>query len=441
MYPKIVINRIKRCNWKQGNLLYRKLITSFLIVTLLFSSITVSAAKNEFTVTTEEENNNKNNDSNSKTSVASSSEVRAMWISFLEFDERSDSFTESAFRSFIDTMYDNCVNLNMNTVIVHVRPFSDAFYPSSYYPWSSYISGVQGRNPGYDPLEYMVEAAHKRGLQFHAWINPYRVLNDTDMSKVSSSNPASKWLKSSSSAKRRNVLTFDGKVYLNPAKPAVQKLIINGVKEIVENYDVDGIHFDDYFYPSLGEHYATNFDYTEYKSYVSKCIDAGKTAQSIVLWRRNNVNKLVKKVYAAIKDIDSSVVFGISPAGNINNLYLDSGYYVDVKTWMSSNQYIDYICPQIYWTFTNSVCPYTETVNKWLSYKTSDTVDMYIGIGVYRAGSSVEPEWANSNDVLKRQINVARNTKEVDGFYFFRYNSFYSSITQTEVKNLLSVLK
>ena len=283
-------------------------------------------------------------------------EFRAVWISYLEYmNYGKNGFTEATFKSAIDKMFDKVVDMNMNAVVVHVRPFGDAMYDSKYFPWSKYASGTQGKDPGFDPLEYMVKAAHERGLEIHAWLNPYRVTTaSTDYTKLSKDNPARVWHDDKDITNDLIVLSYAGNLYYNPASKEVQTLITNGVKEIVQNYDIDGIHFDDYFYPSLGSSYASNFDATEYKTYVAECKKNNKTALSIADWRRNNVNTLVKGIYSAIKKIDSSVQFGISPGGFYDSLTSNLGYYVDYKTWLSSDKYIDYICPQIYWTFSNS---------------------------------------------------------------------------------------
>ena len=389
-------------------------------------------------------------DGNQKVEIIQvTSEMRAVWISYLEFaNAKVEKKTEKQFQAWVDKMFDKCVSMNMNAVVVQVRPFGDALYASKYFPWSKYISGKQGKNPGYDPLEYMVEAAHDRGLQIHAWLNPYRVtLGETNISALSSDNQARKWRKSSAS-KKRNVLTYGGNLYYNPAKSDVRNLIVNGVMEIVENYDVDGIHFDDYFYPTLGSNYKKVFDYTEYKSYVSACKANSTTPASIVTWRRKNVNKLVSAVYKAIKEENKEVQFGISPAGNINNLYASDRYYVDVKTWMKSEKYVDYVCPQIYWSFEHSICPYDKTVNAWVDLKKSDTIKLYVGIAAYRAGiSSSEAKaigdtgWAKSSTQLKKQVQYGRNTGMVDGYMFYRYDNLVSSELKKEVANLKKVLK
>lgn len=370
-------------------------------------------------------------------------EFRAIWISYLEYmNYGKDGFTEKSFQSAIDTMFDNAVKLNMNAVVVHVRPFGDAMYDSKYFPWSKYASGTQGVDPGFDPLEYMVKAAHERGLQIHAWLNPYRVTTaSTDYSKLSKDNPARVWHDDKDKTNDRNILSYGGNLYYNPASKEVQTLIINGVKEIVQNYDVDGIHFDDYFYPSLGSKYASNFDSVEYKAYAADAKADNKTPMSIADWRRNNVNTLVKNIHAAIKKIDSNVQFGISPGGFYDSLTSNMGYYVDYKTWLSSDQYIDYICPQIYWTFSNKSYPFDKTLDKWLSFRTSSTVKMYIGIATYKAGSTLEPDWKNNVNELKEQVEYGRDTKKVDGFIFFRYDFFYNKTTKPGVDKLLAILK
>lgn len=380
----------------------------------------------------------------------STEEMRAVWISYLEFSGANMSkMSKKSFQTYVDKMFTNVKNLGLNTVIVQVRPMGDAFYQSSYFPWSSYASGKQGKSLGYDPLSYMVKSAHNKGLKIHAWLNPYRVtISGTNVKALSSDNQARKWRNSSSSAKKRNVLSFNGALYYNPAKSDVQNLIVNGVKEILNNYDVDGIHFDDYFYPTLGSKYKSNFDAKEYKSYVASCKKQKKTAKSIVSWRRGNVNTLVKRVYKTVKSINKDIEFGISPAGNISNLYANDRYYADVKTWMKDSGYVDYVCPQIYWSFTHSVCPYTRTVKQWAGIKKNSKVDLYIGLAAYRAGISTKEAraigdlgWTVSKQELKKQIVAGRKISKVNGFVFYRYDNLFSSRLNQERKNIKTVLK
>ena len=359
-------------------------------------------------------------------------EMKAMWVSYLELG--SSKKTEAQWKAKIDSIIENCIEYGMNTIIFQVRPFGDALYESDYFPWSQYVSGKQGTDPGYDPFEYVVEASHKNGLKVEAWINPYRVSStSTDVSKLSNDNPAR--IFRGTKGKERYVLAFNNGLYYNPSISEVRQLIINGVKEIVEKYDVDGIHLDDYFYPSLGTSYKSNFDATEYKASGSKL--------AIDDWRRENVNSLVKGLYSAVKSIDKNVRFGISPAGNIDNLRSSSSYYVDIDTWLSKTGYVDYICPQIYWSFDHKTAAYDKMVDKWVQLNKAGIADLYIGIAVYKAGySNVDSgEWGKKSTILRDQILYGRETGEVDGYMFFRYDSFQNSVAQKEVANLVKVLK
>ncbi len=367
-------------------------------------------------------------------------ELDAMWISYLEYMAMPKD--EAGFKAAVDSMFDRCAALGMNAVIVHVRSHCDAMYPSKYYPWSLFASGTQGVNPGYDPLEYMVSAAHSRGLEFHAWLNPYRVTGYGNYwSQVAASNPAKGWLSDNDPSNDRWVLLHKGEYYLNPSVPQVRQMVADGVKEIVSNYDVDGVHFDDYFYPSLNNSDPSLwFDKPEY--------DASSSNSSIANWRRNNVNMLVRDVYTAVKDIDSSVEFGISPSGNVDNLRRNDANFVDVDTWLSNSGYLDYIMPQLYWGFerkdsSGNTAPYAyeNNLNTWISLASRGDAKLYIGLNMANAGTNVSDnnpvsEWLRYNDVIARQVQTARETGKVDGFAFFRYAIFDKSEAQKEISNL-----
>lgn len=372
-------------------------------------------------------------------------EMKAVWIYYDEMNKKAKSFEK--WKKYIDTTFDTCKANKLNTIIFQVRPCADAMYKSAYFTWSKYATGKAGRNPGFDPFQYAVEAAHQRGLAIQAWINPYRITIDTKkISSLPADSIARKWAISSKASERRNVLAVNGALYFNPSSKAVQKLVANGVKEIVTNYDVDGIHMDDYFYPSLGNH-VKKFDYKEYKAYKKIRKKTGKKWKTLVNWRRANVNKMVKKVYATVKKVDKNCVFGISPAGNLGNLYSATAYYSPVKTWMKSKKYIDYICPQLYWSFSQKTAPFKKMVKQWKSIKRSSKVNLYIGLAGYRAGitmkeakSVYDTGWAKSNSVLKRQVEYIRKTKKVDGFAIFSYRTFTSKKAKKEVANLQKVI-
>ena len=373
-------------------------------------------------------------------SVSRDGELDAMWISYLEYMEMPKD--EAGFKAAVDKMFDQCKDLGMNAVIVHVRSHSDAMYPSKYYPWSCFASGTQGVNPGYDPLEYMISAAHSRGLEFHAWLNPYRVTGyGCYWNQVADSNPAKVWLSDGDPSNDRWVLLHKGEYYLNPSVPQVREMVADGVKEIVSNYDVDGIHFDDYFYPSLNDNDASLcFDKPEY--------DASGSSLSIADWRRNNVNMLVKEVYATIKEIKPNVEFGISPAGNVENLRKNNANFVDIDTWLSNSGYLDYIMPQLYWGFerrdsSGNIAPYAygNNLNTWIDLAAKGDVKLYVGLNMANAGTNVSDnnsvsEWLRYDDIIERQVLAARATGKVDGFAFFRYAIFNKSEAQNEVANL-----
>lgn len=371
-----------------------------------------------------------------QTELSAQDELRAVWISYLDFETLLKGKGKEQFTQNITAAFDNVKNLNLNTVIVQVRPYGDALYESDYFPWSYIVTGTEGKDPGFDPLEIMVEIAHEKDLAIEAWINPYRVRTKDSKEAISKSNPVHKMLQSGAA------IQYSGGTYYNPASQNARTLIVNGVKEIVSNYNVDGIHFDDYFYPTTD----AAFDSTYYASYKKN----GGT-QSLGDWRRNNVNQLVREVYSEIKKIDSKVAFGISPQGNMSNNY--DSQFIDVALWLSKPGYVDYICPQIYFGFKNKSCPYEATVQAWNNQIKIDEVKLYVGLAPYKIGitdswaGEGKYEWANSTTLLSEMVTSARNQEKYGGFILFRYDSvFYpaSSVKQqvkTEVSNLKEVLK
>lgn len=378
-----------------------------------------------------------------QTSGAGSDELRGVWVSYLDWEKMSAGKAE--FEQTVDQILARCVELKMNAVFVHVRPDADAMYPSAYYPWSRFLTGTQGQDPGYDPLAYFVQAAHNRGLQFHAWINPYRVTGyHNTWDQVSAQSPAKQWLSDADTANDRWVLKQNGAYYLNPAVPQVRELIINGVREVVGNYDVDGIHFDDYFYPEVDNGDPNRwFDKPEY--------DASGSSLPIAGWRRENINSLVRGVYQAVKEIRPAVQFGISPEGYVDHLRSDTRLFADVDTWLSQDGYIDYIMPQIYWGFEHKLsdgtsAPYAfeDNLQTWISLKNRGSVRLYLGLAMYKTGSNTRdgnetPEWLRRDDIMKRQVEAGRATGQVSGYCFYAYSSFQEEPCQKEVANLLSV--
>lgn len=375
-------------------------------------------------------------------SVSSSDEMRGVWISYLDWNNWPKD--EAGYKKAMDQTLDLCVQKGLNTVFLQVRPDGDAMYPSQYFPWSKFVSGTQGKNPGYDPLAYAVTAAHQRGLKIHAWINPYRITGYLNRySDLCASNPAIAWAGDGDSSNDRWVLIQNGEYYYNPAIPQVRQLIVNGVKEIVSNYDVDGIHFDDYFYPNLDDSKAeTWFDYPEYK--------ASGTSLSVAAWRRNNVNELVKSVYSTVKSIKPQAQFGISPEGYLQNLRKDTRQFTDVDTWMTQSGYVDYLMPQIYWGFEakqggqTAGYAFSNCLNEWVTLKKKGNVKLYLGLALYKAGTTASdgnevPEWQRYNDVMKRQVVAGRETGQVSGYCFYDLSSLTRATAAQEVANVTSL--
>ena len=276
-------------------------------------------------------------------SLTSDEGTRAVWINFYEMGELCRDKTADTYRQAVDALLDKAVALGLNSVIAHVRSHSDSFYPSSLFPWSVQIAGAQGVGVDFDPLAIFIEAAHAKGVSFHAWVNPYRVLSPSnDPSVLSDGNPAKRWLSDADGEGKGLVVVRSDGIYYNPAAPQVRKLIIDGVREIVENYDVDGIHFDDYFYPTSNE----DFDQSEYAAYQA---EAGDSALSLDAWRRTQTNLLVSGVYSAIKQVKPDVLFGVSPQASVEKN--QTSCFADVQRWASEEGYVDYICPQIYFGY------------------------------------------------------------------------------------------
>lgn len=371
-----------------------------------------------------------------------SGEMRGVWVSYLDWNGWAKD--EAGYKKAMDQTLDLCVQKGLNAVFLQVRPDGDAMYPSQYFPWSKFASGKQGKNPGYDPLAYAVQAAHQRGLQLHAWINPYRITGYLNRySDLCASNPAIAWAKDGDSSNDRWVLCQNGEYYYNPAIPQVRQLIIDDVKEIVTNYGVDGIHFDDYFYPNLDDSKAeTWFDYPEYQ--------ASGTSLSVAAWRRNNVNELVRGVYSAVKSIRPQALFGISPEGYLQNLRKDTRQFTDVDAWMTQSGYVDYLMPQIYWGFEAKQngqaagYAFANCLNEWVTLKKKGNVKLYVGLALYKTGTDAVdgnevPEWQRYHDIMKREVQVGRATGQVSGYCFYDLSSLTRAAAAEEVANVTAL--
>ena len=358
-----------------------------------------------------------------------SSEKRAIFISYIELGNYLRGKSSSEGKVIIQQMVDNVSELGFSMIILQVRTFSDAIYDSTIYPWSSIIAGVEGKDPNYDPLEVFIEYGHKKDLEVHAWINPYRIRTDNDTSDISTSNPAYSYLGTS------HVMVVADGVYYNPASSEVRELITEGVEEIVKSYDVDGILFDDYFYPN------SEIDLDEYSLYHSSHPDT-----SIEEFRLLQVNLLVEMVYDVCQKYD--VLFGISPDGNIENNY--QTHYADVRTWGGVKGYVDYLMPQIYYGFYNETKAFVSVLEEW--EEVASKVDLMVALAFYKVGTvdtfakSGSNEWLSNDDIIMREILLSRNAKHYLGFSLFRYDYLFNqeletATTSLELKNVKQVLK
>ncbi len=325
-------------------------------------------------------------------------------------------------------MFDEASEHGINAVIFQVSPAADAFYKSEYLPWSSYLTGTLGKDPGFDPLRFAIEQAHKRGIELHAWLNPYRVSMDV--------RPATrKELKNSSSDSSPSIYKTKpewvgisaGRYVLDPGIPAVRQWVTNITAEVVQKYDVDGIQFDDYFY---------------YETQGSKLEDDktfkrfGTKFASKYDWRRYNTYTLVQEISKKIKAIKPHVRFGISPGGVWRNQVDDprgsptragktnyDGDFADTRAWVKDGL-IDYIAPQVYWSSGRKDVPYGPIVRWWADTVRGTQADLYIGMALYRAGtaSKSEPEWVAGNgvDEIRRQLELNNALPEVKGSILFR---------------------
>lgn len=356
-------------------------------------------------------------------------EMKAVWVPYMSVTPENGNYSEDAFKEKFDKIVQTAVDHKMNTLIVHVRPYGDAMYPSEYFPWSHVLTGEQGKDPGYDPLKYMIEASHSAGLEFHAWINPLRIkINDTPK-ELSEDNLYTKW--SEDDEYEDYIIEWENGYYLNPAKEKVREIIIKGVEEIVRNYAVDGIHFDDYFYPTS----ESDFDKKSYKEYQDS-LDEECEPLALPDWRCANINSLVSGVYSVIHNLSDNVVFGISPQGNINN---DLEMGADIYKWCKYDGYIDYICPQIYVNFDHSLLPYDTTAKEWRDLVTNENVKFYIGLAAYKAGSDEdEGTWEKSQDILKKEIEFGREIG-ADGFMLYAWDYLDNEQTKEEIENVMAV--
>lgn len=350
-------------------------------------------------------------------------EMRGVWVSTvsnLDWPEVG-SYDEKVQKELLKEKFDFIEEQNMNTIFFQVRPMGDALYESSYAPWSKYLTGTLGKNPGYDPLEFAIDEAHKRGLELQAWFNPFRIDSNsenfsidnyiTELSKESPLKSHPEW-----------IVKYNNYHYLDAGIPEVREYVINTIIEVVKNYNIDGVVLDDYFYPypSGGIEFPDDDTYEKY----------GEDFASRDDWRRNNINSFISELYRKIKETNEKVKFGVSPFGiwrngevvggsNTSGLSSYDDVYVDSRKWIQEG-WIDYIIPQIYWQFDYKSAPFATLVDWWANQVENTNVKLYIGHAAYKINDSSYGEaWLNGNEVIN-QVRYSRSNSNVNGSCFFR---------------------
>lgn len=361
--------------------------------------------------------------------------VKAVWITYYELRELIGDNSKEEFRKKVESAFNELYEMGFNTVCVQIRAFADAFYNSEYFPVSKYCFGKEGGELKYDVLEILCNAAKSNNLRIEAWINPYRISFEKSAEKLSNKSIAKEWL--NDKKKKKNVYVSESGIYFNPASEAVTKLIVDGAVEIVNNYEVDGVHFDDYFYPTKDK----KIDSAEFAKYKKK---GGKNTLS--QFRRECVSNMIKSVNKAVKEANPGIEFGISPAADIESDYND--LYADVESWAREQDFCDYICPQVYFGFKNVYQPFMFTVKKW--FEITDK-KLFVGLPLYKVGKADNyaahndkaaiNEFKNSKKIIARQINYLAKIDEIKGFYVFSYSSLYDEKSKEEVENLIKAIQ
>ncbi|MEF9902720.1 glycoside hydrolase family 10 protein [Streptomyces sp. P9-A2] len=348
---------------------------------------------------------------------AATGEMRGVWLATVanrDWPSRP-GLSAAAQRAELIAHLDAAVRNRLNTVIFQVRPTADALWPSPYEPWSACLTGTQGVDPGWDPLGTAVTEAHARGLELHAWFNPYRVAAHTDPTRLAATHPV-----------RENpgwVVPYGGKLYYNPGLPEVRAFVQDAMLDAVRRYPVDAVHFDDYFYPyPVAEQ--TFDDDTAYDTH-------GGAFPDRAAWRRDNIDRLVRETAARIQEIRPGTRFGISPFGVWRNAATDplgsdtragvqtyDDLHADTRRWVREN-WIDYICPQLYWSIGFAAADYAKLLPWWSAVVEGSGTQLYVGEALYKAGDPAQPAAWQDPAELSRHLTLATSYPQARGHVFF----------------------
>lgn len=350
-------------------------------------------------------------------------EVKAVWFSY--FDWSALPHEEEEFKIEVEQIVKKMKLLGLNTIYLHAHSHSDSYYKmATYFSLSKYASYTKYFSEDFDAFDYFIQEAHKENIKVHAWFNPYRVGNVDQFENVPENSLLSEWKTIDEEYDGRHFIFHRNAWYLNPSNQEIHAALVNSIRELCQNYEIDGIHFDDYFYPAIDDsNPELSFDKTDWENSGSE--------MELEEWRRNNVSKLVSEVYTAVHEEIPDGVFGISPAGNIKNLQSSQQYLVDINKWLNEEGYLDYIIPQIYWGFyprlsNGNIAPWAfkNCLADWIKAAEKSTAKLYVGLALYRAGTDVKDgneisEWLTDDDIIERQIECCKNEPRVTGFSLF----------------------
>lgn len=359
-----------------------------------------------------------------ETKTVEEPELRGIWISCFDLENTSGK-TREEYGKLSDEMFCRISEAGLDTAFIHLRAFSDALYQSELFPTSKYIAKYRGANLNYDPFEVMLESAGKYNISVHGWINPFRISYNNDPALLCENEAASRYIKSKSTA----VGILPSGIFYNPASTEAQKLILDGIREILTKYDIDGIHIDDYFYPEDCE----KLDFAEFEAYKAS---GGALEKSE--WRRATVDAFVSAIYNTVKSFSPELIFSISPGAKKDVNYNE--LFADCEKWLSSEGYADLIIPQLYFGFKREGFNFSTLFDEWDSVKRCSAVRIACGLALYKAGIDESEEWHDEPEVIAAQIDAVRERKW-NGFVIFSYSDLLRNEASAPVEKIKERIK
>ena len=367
---------------------------------------------------------------------------KAMWLS--QFDMREIYTSDGKQRNteeytrLLERLISNISSMGINTVFIQLRPNGDSIYPSEIYPPSVYAIGAYGNDFSYDPFDIFLSMAHNAEISVHAWVNPLRCMSVKNIENIPDAYTVKRWYLDG-----KYIKEVDGYLYLDPAYEETRALISSGVAEIIERYDVDGVHIDDYFYPTTDE----SFDSDSYLSLNPKQLSLGD-------FRRENTEALVRSIHDTVKDANCALLFGVSPSGNTERNY--SELFADVESWCKKG-YVDYLCPQIYFGFEHATHPFDEVYAEFLNMTKDTNITLVSGITLEKAANGYDgvsdkwagsggDEWIEQKNIIKRSLECVRELDDTSGVALFSYRLLFDPVsgepkieTREEYENFMPV--